>query len=96
MREQDRSFEMSISRSEFLRLLPRATGEMPIEIERDVFVHAEVGRSWRLTLSPLPELRLGSLGLERLTVRWRFSGYETEQLEAILRRFELHFRRGGG
>lgn len=96
MRDACRSFEMSISRSEFLRLLSKATGGVPMAVEGDVFTHAETGRKWCITLRSLPELRAGSLRLERLGIDWRFSGYEQEEREAIVRRFELHFRRGGG
>jgi len=96
VREACRSFEMSISRSEFLRLLPKVTGGVPMAVEGDVFTHAENGRKWCSTLRSLPQLRAGSLWLERLGIHWRFSGYEKEELEAIVRRFELHFHRGGG
>lgn len=65
-------------------------------VEGDAFTHAENGREWCITLRSLPQLRAGSLRLERLGIDWRFSGYGQEEREAIVRRFELHFRRGGG
>ena len=96
MAECLRSFEMSISRNDFLRLLPRATDGSTVEAAENVFVHAEVGRHWRIALQPLPELALGVLRLERHRIEWCFSDYSEVEIAAILDRFERHFRRGGG
>lgn len=96
MTEGSRSFEMSISRTEFLRLLPRAVGGSPFHETGNAFVHVEVGRSWQIALNPLPELNLGTLRLERHGVVWGFSGYSETEIAALVNRFELYFRRGGG
>ena len=87
---------MSISRNEFLRLLPKAVGGSPFQETGNAFVHVEVGRSWQIALNPLPELNLGTLRLERHRVVWGFSGYSATEIAALVNRFELHFRRGGG
>jgi hypothetical protein len=96
LEERALSFDMSISRKEFLRLLPGALGGDCFAESGGDFLHAEPGRSWHITLSPLTDLELGSMRLERHRVEWRFSGYADAEIETILQRFELHFRRGGG
>jgi hypothetical protein len=96
MADWRRSFEMSISKEEFRRLLPRAMEGSDFVEAENAFVHSEGGRSWRISLRPLQELGLGAIRLERQAVEWNFSGYAEEEIEALVGRFELHFRRGGG
>ena len=96
MSEGSRSFEMSISRQDFLRLLPGAVGGAPFEETGDLLIHTEEERNWHIALNPLPVLHLGTLQLERHGVEWRFSGYTEAEINALVLRFERHFRRGGG
>jgi hypothetical protein len=91
-----RSFEMSISRADFLRLLPRALGGAHFRENGNSFLYAEGERTWLLTLHPLQALDLGALRLERYKVEWVFSGFTEAEIHASVARFELHFRRGGG
>ncbi|HWQ10161.1 MAG TPA: hypothetical protein VN436_13665 [Holophaga sp.] len=96
MNEWIRLFEMSVSREEFLRLLPAALGGESFEEAGNRFLHQEPERHWSLTLSPLPDLDLGSLHLARHAVVWRFAGYSLTEIDALVGRFERHFQRGGG
>jgi len=91
-----RIFEMSTTRAEFLRVLPMAVGHDAFVEEGDRFVHRLDGRSWRIGLTPLPELRTGSMRLERHRVDISFAGYSQTEIDAFMARLELHFRRGGG
>lgn len=87
---------MSISKSEFLRILPHALAGATFDATGDLFVHTEAERSWRITLKPLPPQDLGSVRLERHVVEWRFSGYTEQEIAMVLERFDVCFRRGGG
>ncbi|HUY02124.1 MAG TPA: hypothetical protein VMV33_02460 [Rhodocyclaceae bacterium] len=88
--------EMSITRADFLRLLPAAVGHAPFSVEGERIEHRDPGRAWRIRLTALPDLRIGLVRLERHRVVLSLEGYGEEETDAFMRRFELYFRRGGG
>ena len=88
--------EMSLSREDFLRLLPAAVGLVAIAEEDGVFSHAENGRRWTIRLAPLADWRAGSVVLPRHRVELHFEGYTDQEGEAFLVRFHRGFQRGGG
>jgi len=90
------SFDMTITRADFLRLLPAAVNHVPFVVAGEDIFHAEIGRSWRMNLSPLPELRIGAIRLARHRLTLEFEDYEQAEIIAFCERFELYFRRGGG
>ena len=67
------AFEMTISRADFVRLLPAAVGHQPFEETGSAFsgADAEVGRGrrWKIALTSLPALRIGAICLERHRVQ---------------------------
>jgi hypothetical protein len=87
---------MTISRSEFLRLLPAAVGGVPFDVTDGVISHECAERGWRITLTALPDRVHGPIRLERQRVEFAFRGYCAEELAAFFRRFDLYFARGGG
>ncbi len=87
---------MSISREEFLRILPGAVAGADFLVSGPLVVCAADPCSWRIELTPMPELRVGLLALKRQRVTIAFKGCSAAQRAAFLARFELHFRRGGG
>ena len=87
---------MSISQSDFLRLLPAAVCHDPFTVDGAVIHHRSRGRSWRMVLHPLADRQLGLLRLPRLEVQIFLRGYAREQTDRFLERFELQFRRAGG
>ncbi len=89
-------FEMSITRDDFLRLLPAAVNHAPFSVEGERIEHRDADRSWRIRLAALPDLRIGLVRLERHQVVLSLAGYGEEEADAFMRRFELYFRRGGG
>lgn len=91
-----RSFEMTVTRAEFLRLLPAAVGGSTFVEELDAFLHRDPNRFWRIGFLPLPELRIGLIRLVRHRVEFQFEGYAVDEIEAFMARFELYTRRGGG
>lgn len=94
------AFEMTISRADFVRLLPAAVGHQPFQEAGSVFsgrsAEADRGCRWTIALTPLPALRIGAICLERHHVQIDFEGYADAGIAAFLTRFEFYFRRGGG
>jgi len=91
-----RSFEMTVTRAEFRRLLPAAVGDEVFAETPDAFVHREANRSWKIGFAALPELRIALVQLARHRVEFEFEGYSADEIDAFMARFELYFRRGGG
>ena len=89
----DVTFDMTISREDFLRILPAAAGTGIVE-EAELVRSADPGRPWSIRLTPLAPLVLGSLAMDRQRVELELP--EGSAAEAFLARFWLHFRRGGG
>jgi hypothetical protein len=87
---------MSISREDFLRLLPVAVGQAFVAEVAGQFSGSEGPRSWTLRLQPLAQRRLGSVALPRHQVELRLEGYSEAEAAAFLARFQRGFQRGGG
>ena len=87
---------MSITRADFLRLLPAAVGHQAFSVEGERIEHRDGCRSWSIRLTALPDLRICLVRLERHQVLLSLEGYGEEEAAAFMRRFELYFRRGGG
>lgn len=90
------SFETSLTRADFLRLLPAAVGGEGFRDEGSVFRHEEQQRSWRISLEPLPQLEMGRVKMDRHRLTFAFEGYADAEIDRFMARFELYFRRGGG
>lgn len=90
------SLEMSLSREEFLRLLPGAVGLAVVDGGEDVFSGSDGPRHWRIRLIDLPDLRAGSLVLPRHRIDIHLEGYSEGEVEAFMARFQRGFQRGGG
>lgn len=91
-----RDCEMTTSRADFMRLLPAGVGGMAYRLEDGDIVQGDAARGWRIALTPLPELALGLIRLERFRVVFSFRGYSAAEIAAFFRRFDLYFARGGG
>jgi hypothetical protein len=87
---------MSISRDEFLRTLPAAVGTSSFTVEDDrVFVGSDV-RLLEIEFKEETPLRIASLVLPSARITLRFEGYNADEMEQTVQRFDLYFRRGGG
>lgn len=87
-----RRYDATITRGDFLRLLPEATGGRPVAEHDGMFR----GPGWTLQLTSIPPLEIGSVRLERYRVEIAFDGLTADAEEAFMRRFTLHYQRGGG
>ncbi len=91
------SLEMSLSREEFLRLLPAAVGQAAVQEGTDGHFSGRDGeRRWVLRLVPLAARRLGSVVLPCHRVEIRLDSYSDNEAKAFLARFHRGFQRGGG
>ena len=87
---------MSISREEFLRLLPVAVGQSSFTEEHGVFISSDGSRRWLIRFLPIADHRLGSVVLPRHRIDITFEGYSDQAVIAFLARFHRGFQRGGG
>lgn len=85
-------FVASITREEFLRLLPAATGCEAIGEDGDVFR----GPGWTIRLTPMAPLQIALVRLPRFEVEIAFDAWPQAEQDAFLDRFGAHFQRGGG
>lgn len=89
-------FEMGITRSEFLRLLPLAVGSEPYRIEGDDIVAEGRAIAWRVRIEERPGRPFGSLTLPVLAVQLVLDGASGPDARAFVDRFLLGFQRAGG
>ncbi|MBI5901516.1 MAG: hypothetical protein HZB40_20130 [Rhodocyclales bacterium] len=87
-----RAYDATITRADFVRLLPEATGQPEFE-ERDGAFH---GSGWCIRFASVAPLEIGMVRLERYRVDIQFDGLDAEAEEAFMRRFTLTYQRGGG
>jgi hypothetical protein len=88
--------DMTISRADFLRSLGQAAGDAPFVVAGPEIRHDDGERAWRIVLTPLADLVIGSIRLPRHRVAIHLAGYDPAAARRFLERFELYFRRGGG
>jgi hypothetical protein len=86
------NFDATISRADFVRLLPFATGDSSLRETAEGFA----GKGWHLRLTPILPLVIGSIRLERHRVELALDGLTPAAQETFMRRFSQHYQRGGG
>jgi hypothetical protein len=89
-----RTFEMSISREEFLRLLPAAV--TTFDVDGGVVTWSDGGCRRTIHLRPLADHRLGSVVVPRHQVEIVLESCPDGEGAAFLGRFHRAFLRGGG
>ena len=89
-----RAMEMSLSREEFLRLLPAAVGSFVVN--GDEVRRSDGNRGWMIRLVPLADHRVGSVVVPRHRVEIVLEGYSEADADAFMNRFHRAFMRGGG
>lgn len=90
------SLEMTLSREEFLRLLPGAVDLAGATEDGGSFRGRDGSRRWTIQLIPLTDLRLGGVILPRHRIDIQLEGYSKGEVEAFMARFHRGFQRGGG
>jgi hypothetical protein len=87
-----RRHDATITRHDFARILPAATGEADIRESGGSFF----GRGWLVRLTPISPLEIGMVRLERHRVEIEFDGLTADEQDRFMRRFTRHYQRGGG
>jgi hypothetical protein len=87
---------MSLTRAEFLRLLPVAVGHAAWRIEGDDIAGEGTRPSWRIRLDKMPGRRFGAAELPVLDVTLDLEDATESDYAAFVRRFLLGFQRAGG
>lgn len=86
------AYDATTTREEFVRLLPQATGETEIREIDGSFC----GRGWSIRLTRIPPLAIGMVRLERHRIEIELGGLTAAEQDRFMRRFSLHYQRGGG
>lgn len=89
-----RALEMSITRAEFLRLLPAAVGAF--DVDGDAMRSSGPGPAWTIRLVPLADHRLGAVAFPRHRVEIEVDAASEAAGDAFVERFRRAFLRGGG
>jgi hypothetical protein len=89
-------WEMTITRAEFLRLLPVAVGQARWRVEDDRLVGEDASPAWRIRLDELPARAFGPVRLPVLGVTLDVGNASEADCAAFVRRFLLGFQRAGG
>ena len=85
---------MTITRADFLRLLPVAVGGADFTVEGDAIASREAAPAWRIDLEERPSRAFGPVSLPVLAVRITVPDPSASQ--AFLDRFHRGFQRAGG
>lgn len=85
-------YEATITRADFMRMLPAATGETGFREVDGLFA----GSGWSIRLTPIAELRIGMVHMERHRVEIEFNGLTAGEQDRFMQRFTLYYQRGGG
>jgi hypothetical protein len=89
-----RSLEMSLSREEFLRLLP---GAVPtFDVGGDTVYWSDADRRWTIRLVPMTHRQVAGAVLPRHQVEIVLDACSEVEGEAFMARFHRAFLRGGG
>jgi len=85
---------MTISREEFLRLLPAAVA--PFEVDDNTIRWSDGDGGGAIRLAPLADRRLGSVVIPRHRVEIALEARTEAEGDAFMARFHRAFLRGGG
>jgi hypothetical protein len=90
------SREMGLTHADFWRLLPRAMGDHPYEVQGARVRATLGGGTLEIHIGPPDERRIALLRIPFSVVSFRFNNVQEEQRLAFKAHFDLHFQRGGG
>jgi len=90
------SKEMGVTHADFFRLLPRAMGDTPYQLD-DRTVRGELdGGTVSIHLGDAQVRRIALLRIPYAEVSFSFSGVDDAERLRFMQHFDLHFQRGGG
>jgi len=87
---------MALTEKMFLETLPRALDSTAFTWDGQQAVLQQDGQCFSILFCKQVDFALGGFSIPRAKVTLELSGYEDEQAEAAIARFERYFHRGGG
>jgi len=88
--------EMGCTREEFIRWLPGATRQAPMQVYADKAVVHAGDATIEISYTQAPPRRIALVAMPVLKVSFRFSGAGASAYREFMRYFDLYTRRGGG
>lgn len=88
--------DMALTRKMFFDTLPRALDSDAYTVNGDVVTLSDGARIFTIVFAEKATFKLGGFAIPRADVTLEFSGYDAQEAEAALKRFERYFHRGGG
>lgn len=88
--------EMGITYSDFFRTIPRAIGSEEYTQSANGIVLETDGKRLAISLGPQGERKIALMVIPRTTVTLSFTGYDDEAIKALIKRFDMMFKKGGG
>jgi hypothetical protein len=88
--------EMAITYAELLRILPLAIEGRRYRVRDGEILIFEVDRKISIKLLKENVRVIAALRLSMINIEFSFQGYSKADIEDFMRRFKLHFHRGGG
>ena len=95
---EDRSFtkNFGLTHAEFFRSLPSAIENHPFRIEGQRVTIDYDNRSVEIELGVQQVRKIALLEIPYTDLRFTFKGFDQQEMDAFMHRFDLYFRRGGG
>jgi len=88
--------EMGITHADFFRTIPRALNSTRYRQSATGVTLEADGRRLEVTIGPEGERRIALMVIPKTQVRLVFSGYDKDEIEAAIKRFDMMFKKGGG
>ena len=88
--------EMGITHRDYLRTVPSAVEGRTFTIRDGRVTIVDGQNQIDIELGPERVRRIASIKLPVTDVTYRFRGHTQEEADAVMARFELYYRRGGG
>jgi len=88
--------EFGLTHAEFFRSLPSAIENHPYRVEGQRVIMEYGERSVEIKLGVQQIRKIALLEIPYTNLSFTFKGFEQQDMDAFMLRFNLYFRRGGG
>lgn len=88
--------DMGLTHREFYRTFATMAGEWAWEVSGDVVTLEHPVGPVTIFLEPERRRTIANISLPATTLRFEFVTHDQSQVDAFMKQFDTHFRRGGG
>ncbi len=88
--------DMGLTHREFYRTFPSVAGAWAWHVSDDVVTLDHPAGPVTIYLEPERRRTIALISLPATTVRFEFETHDQSEVDAFIKRFDTHFRRGGG